>query len=129
MHKVVQLSDPEKRAMLLTALYIAQEQHGYLSPEAIEQTADRLGLPTQEVYSTASFYTMFRTKPVGRYVLQVCTGLCCFLADGGERLVDYLEQTHRPEKTCVCHGSPSLAPRRWRGAATPKLAVTAFLQG
>ena len=92
MPEITKLGDPAKRSMLLTALYIAQERHGYLSPEAIEQTAKRLGLPTQEVYSTASFYTMFRTKPVGRYVLQVCTGLCCFLADGGERLVDYFSQ-------------------------------------
>jgi NADH-quinone oxidoreductase subunit E len=92
MSEITKLEDPEKRSMLLTALYIAQERYGYLSPEAIEQTAKRLGLPAQEVYSTASFYTMFRTKPMGRYVLQVCTGLCCFLADGGERLVDYLSQ-------------------------------------
>lgn len=92
MPEITKLGDPEKRSMLLTALYIAQEQHGYLSPKAIEQTAKRLGLSTQEVYSTASFYTMFRTKPVGRYVLQVCTGLCCFLADGGERLVDHISQ-------------------------------------
>jgi NADH-quinone oxidoreductase subunit E len=35
---------------------------------------------------------MFRTKPVGRYVLQICTGLSCFLADGGEHLVDYVAQ-------------------------------------
>ncbi|MBN1581724.1 MAG: NAD(P)H-dependent oxidoreductase subunit E [Anaerolineae bacterium] len=92
MPEITKLGDPAKRSMLLTALYIAQEQHGYLSPEAIEQTAERLGLSTQEVYSTASFYTMFRTKPVGRYVLQVCTGLCCYLANGAERLVDYLSR-------------------------------------
>ncbi len=90
--KIAQLQDPEKRSMLLTALYIAQEQHGYLSPTAIEQTADRLGLPVQQVYSTASFYTMFRMKPVGEYVLQVCTGLCCWLEGGGEKLVDYITE-------------------------------------
>lgn len=84
--------DPAKRAMVLTALYIAQEQHGYLSPQAVEQTAARLGLPVADVYSTASFYTMFRTRPTGRYVLQVCDGLSCFMAGGGERLVDYISE-------------------------------------
>ena len=92
MPEITKLEDAEKRSRLLTALYIAQEQYGYLSPEAVEQTAKRLDLPTQEVYSTASFYTMFRTEPVGRYVLQVCTGLCCYLAGGAERLVDYLSE-------------------------------------
>lgn len=84
--------NPSRRAMLLTALYIAQEQHGYLSRTAIEQTAARLGLPVSEVYSTASFYTMFRTQPMGQYVIQVCDGLSCHTAGGGERLVDYVSQ-------------------------------------
>ena len=84
--------DPAKRARLLTALYIAQEQEGYLTPEALTRVADRLGLPEAVVYSTASFYTLFRTEPVGRHVIQVCTGLSCYLAGGAEHLVDYLER-------------------------------------
>lgn len=86
------LRDPAQQSMLLTALYIAQEQYGYLSPEAIERTAERLKLTPKDVYSTASFYTMFRTQPVGRYVLQVCEGLSCYLAGGAERLVDYISR-------------------------------------
>lgn len=84
--------EPTKRAMLLTALYIAQEQHGYLSPEAVEQMAVRLGLPVSEVYSTATFYTMFRTAPTGQYVIQVCDGLSCHMAGGGEHLIEYISQ-------------------------------------
>jgi NADH-quinone oxidoreductase E subunit len=84
--------DPAKRARLLTALYIAQEQEGYLTPEAMGRISERLNVSQSEVYSTASFYTLFRTEPVGRYVIQVCTGLSCYLADGAERLVDYLER-------------------------------------
>lgn len=90
--QTIALQDPAKRAMLLTALYIAQEQHGHLSLQTIEQTAERLRLPVTEVFSTASFYTMFRTQPVGRYILQVCTGLCCYLSGGGEKLVDYISK-------------------------------------
>lgn len=84
--------DPAKQARLLTALYIAQEQDGYLTPDSLKRVAERLDLPEAEVYGTASFYTLFRTEPVGRYVIQVCTGLSCYLAGGAERLVEYLER-------------------------------------
>jgi len=87
-----QVLDPARRSRLLTALYIAQEQEGYLSPQALKRVAERLDLPEAEVFSTASFYTLFRAEPVGQYVIQVCTGLSCYLADGAERLVDYLER-------------------------------------
>ncbi len=90
--KSTRFRDPAKQSMLLTALYIAQEQHGYLSKEAIERTATRLGLTAKDVYSTASFYTMFRTQPLGRYVIQVCEGLSCFLVGGAESLVDYISR-------------------------------------
>ena len=82
--------DPAKRAMLLTALYVAQEQNGYLTAEAIERVAGRLGMDPGLVYSTATFYSMYRHKPVGRYVIQVCEGLSCHLAGGAEDLLDYL---------------------------------------
>jgi NADH-quinone oxidoreductase subunit E len=78
--------------MLLTALFIAQEQYGYLSEEAIERVAERLGLSPSAVYSMASFYSLYRMQPTGRYVLQVCEGLSCYLAGGAERLVDYLKR-------------------------------------
>ena len=93
----VQVFDPAKRSMLLTALYIAQEQHGYLTKDAVERVAKRLGLPVTEVYAMASFYSLYRTQPVGRYVLQVCEGLSCHLVGGAERLVDYLRQKLRIE--------------------------------
>jgi len=86
----VKLADPAKRSMLLTALYIAQEQYGYLTKDAIERVANRLDLTVSDVYSMASFYTLYRTKATGRYVLQVCEGLSCHLVGGADRLVDYL---------------------------------------
>jgi NADH-quinone oxidoreductase E subunit len=76
--------------MLLAALYIAQEQQGYLTREAMERVARRLGLTPGQVYSAASFYTLFRTEPVGRFVIQVCEGLSCYLAEGAERVADYV---------------------------------------
>jgi NADH-quinone oxidoreductase E subunit len=81
-----------RRSMLLTALYIAQEQYGYLSEEALRRTAERLNLPLKDVYSTASFYSLFHTRPRGRYVIQVCEGLSCNLAGGADRLVAYIQR-------------------------------------
>ncbi len=76
--------------MLLAALYLAQEQAGYLTPEAVERVARRLGLSPGQVYSMASFYSLFHLEPVGRYVIQVCKGLSCYLCDGAEKVADYI---------------------------------------
>jgi len=84
------LIDPTKQAMLLSALSTAQEEEGYLSEDAIKRVAQHLGLPLGQVYSTVSFYTLFHTKPVGRYVIQVCRGLSCYLMDGAEKTADYI---------------------------------------
>jgi NADH-quinone oxidoreductase E subunit len=84
------LVDPAKQAMTLAALYIAQEQEGHLTEEGIARVAKRLGLRPGEVYSTASFYTLFRTEQVGRYVIQVCDGLSCYLCDGADKVADYI---------------------------------------
>jgi len=81
-----------RRSMLLTALYIAQEQYGYLSEEALQRTAERLNISLKDAYSTASFYSLFQIQPLGRYVIQVCEGLSCHLAGGAERLVEYIQR-------------------------------------
>ncbi len=88
---------PAKRAMLLAALYIAQEQYGWLSPEAIQRVADRLKLTPGQVYTTASFYTMFKLEPQGQYRLQVCEGLSCYLVGGAEPIIAHLTKRLRIE--------------------------------
>lgn len=84
------LSDPAKESMALSALYIAQEQHGKLTPEIIERVAQRMGMQPGEVFSIASFYTLFRTRPAGRFIIQVCDGLSCYLCDGADRIAEYV---------------------------------------
>jgi len=86
------INNPKKRAMLLAALYIAQEQYGWLSPDAVQRVADRLDLSPGQVYSTASFYTMFRMQPQGQYRIQVCEGLSCYLVGGAEPVIDYVSK-------------------------------------
>jgi len=88
----VQVSDPRSRALLLSALYSAQEQHGWLSPEAIQQVAEQLDLTPGQVHSTASFYTMFKLQPAGQYVLQVCEGLSCYLLDGADTIIAQIQK-------------------------------------
>lgn len=81
-----------QRSTLLTALYTAQAQYGHLNNEALQRVAEQSGLPLSEVYSTATFYSLYRLKPAGRYVIQVCDGLSCHLAGGADTLVDYICQ-------------------------------------
>ena len=84
--------DPKQRARLLAALYIAQEQYGWLSPEAIQRVATRLNLKPGQVYSTASFYTMFTLEPRGKFLIQVCEGLSCYLVDGVDPIIDHIKK-------------------------------------
>ena len=86
------IENPRLRAMLLTALYIAQEQYGWLSPEAIQRVADRVGISLGKVRSTASFYTMFKLEPQGKYRVQVCEGLSCYLVGGAEPILEQISQ-------------------------------------
>ncbi len=84
--------NPEKQSQLLSALYIAQEEHGWLSPEAIQRVSDRLGMSPGKVLSSASFYSMMKLEPHGTYLIQVCEGLSCFLLGGADSLIDYLSR-------------------------------------
>lgn len=84
------IEKPRMRARLLAALYIAQEQYGWLSPEAIRRVAERLKLSPGQVQSTASFYTMFKLSPRGKYRIQVCEGLSCYLVGGAEPIIDHV---------------------------------------
>jgi len=80
----------ERQSQLLSALYIAQEEHGWLKPEAIQRVSDSLGMSPGKVLSSASFYSMMKLQPCGTYLIQVCEGLSCYLLGGADSLVDFL---------------------------------------
>ncbi|MBA2625771.1 MAG: NAD(P)H-dependent oxidoreductase subunit E [Acidimicrobiia bacterium] len=82
---------PRSRSALIPILHVAQEQDGWLSPEAMEHAAELLDLTPAEVLGTASFYEMFKLEPVGRYLVNVCTNISCLLL-GGEELLEHCEQ-------------------------------------
>jgi len=69
------------RSPVLPALRLAQERHGWLSREAIEEVAGALDLTPAYCYSVASFYDMFHLEPVGRHTIEVCTNVCCGLVN------------------------------------------------
>jgi NADH-quinone oxidoreductase subunit E len=81
---------PDPRSALLTALHVAQREHGWLSPEVMRDVAEVMELPPTEVASVTSFYTMFNRQPVGENLVQVCTNISCSLL-GAEHIVEYLK--------------------------------------
>jgi hypothetical protein len=74
---------PQPRSALLPALHVLQEQDGHLTEDGMEHVAELVGILPAEVLSVASFYDMFHTEPVGRYVIGICTNIACLL-DGAE---------------------------------------------
>ena len=81
---------PKREAAMLPVLYLAQEEFGYIGPEAIECVAGVLELPPARVYNVVTFYTMFNRKPIGRYHIQVCRTLSCALLGAG-KITDVLK--------------------------------------
>lgn len=82
-----------KEATLMPALYLAQKEFGWLSPEALELVADSLCIPKATVKGVATFYDMFRNRPMGRHLIQLCTNVTCMLM-GAEHLVDILKEKY-----------------------------------
>jgi NADH-quinone oxidoreductase E subunit len=82
---------PDSHSVLLPALDIAQREAGYLSPDVLREVAAILDIEPITAASVASFYTMFNRKPVGKYLIQVCTNLSCSLM-GAEHIVNRLRQ-------------------------------------
>ncbi len=81
---------PEPRSALIPLCHLAQAQDGWLTPEAIGQIADLIGLSPAEVKGTASFYDMFHTEQVGEYLVGVCTNISCMLG-GAYELLEHCE--------------------------------------
>ena len=80
-----------KRSAVLAALYLVQEQQGYLTGNAMRHIAPLLDLTPAEVEDVATYYVMFYKEKVGKYVLQVCRTLSCAL-NGAERVTEALSE-------------------------------------
>ncbi|HUO49408.1 MAG TPA: NAD(P)H-dependent oxidoreductase subunit E [Acidimicrobiales bacterium] len=82
---------PHPRSALIPICHLAQEQDGWLRPEAIAEIAQIVGVTPAEVLGTASFYDMLHTEPVGRYLVAVCTNIACMLK-GAYELLEHAEE-------------------------------------
>jgi NADH-quinone oxidoreductase subunit E len=82
---------PDSRSATLPALQLAQEQHGWLSPAALRETAEALGTTPAYCQSVASFYDMLHLKPVGRHMVEVCTNVSCALL-GAQQVLEAFER-------------------------------------
>ena len=129
---------PEQRkSAVLAALYLAQEQQGYLTASAMRHIAEFLRITPADVEDVASYYVMFFKAPVGKYVVQVCRTLSCALA-GAERVTEALSEKigvgvgeTDPSRTFTllefeCLGACDRAPivmvnnEHWHERATPE---------
>jgi NADH:ubiquinone oxidoreductase subunit E len=79
-------SYPEKRSALMPLLYVASLEHEYVSQDAMREVAALTGVTPVQVESAASFYTMFKREPVGKYLISVCTSVVCYLKNADEVL-------------------------------------------
>ena len=80
------------RELAVDVMFALQDHFGYLSDEAVEETARMLDMTPLEVEELATFYTFTYREPVGKYVIHVCDSVICWM-DGYESLKDYLCQT------------------------------------
>jgi NADH-quinone oxidoreductase subunit E len=88
--EIVKRYPPDRRrSAVLPALYLAQYQQGYITANAIRHVADLLGITRADVEDVVSYYTMFYTRPVGKYVINVCRTLSCAI-NGAERVTEEL---------------------------------------
>jgi len=115
---------PEKRSAVMPLLYIAALEHGHVTNDAMRDVADLTGLTPAQVQSVASFYSMYRREPVGKYVVSVCTSISCYLrgADAvlaaiedeagildGETTPDQLISVEHVECSGACGGAPAVS--------------------
>ena len=82
---------PTQRSFLVPMLLYTQDELGYLSDEAIAYAALKTGLSELEVRNVISYYSMLRTRPMGKHHVQVCTNISCLLR-GGEEVLEHCSQ-------------------------------------
>jgi NADH-quinone oxidoreductase subunit E len=107
---------PRSRSAIMPLAYLAQDQDGYVSTEAIADISELVGVSAAEVQGTISFYTMFKRRPCGKYVVSVCTNVTCLVV-GGPEVLEHLEAAYAldddvtvEEVECLaaCGGAPAM---------------------
>jgi len=83
---------PQRRSAIMPALRMAQERHGWLSPDALREVASALDLTPAYCKAVASFYDMYHLEPVGRHMVEICTNISCALVGAQQVLEGFEEQ-------------------------------------
>ncbi len=82
---------PTTQALVLPVLWIAQEQFGHISNDAMKYVGQLLNVSYGHILGVVTFYTMFHSKPTGKHHIEVCTNVSCMLR-GSEKIVKHLEE-------------------------------------
>ena len=90
--EVRSLYPPESQSAVLPALHLAQEQYGWLPPEALREVAEALDETPAFCLAVASFYDMFHLQPVGRHLIEVCTNVSCALVGAQQTLEAFQDE-------------------------------------
>ncbi len=114
---------PNPRSAVMPLLYLVQSVDGYLTEDGMREVGELIGATPAQVLATASFYTMFKKRPQGEYVISVCRNVACTLL-GGRKIVQALEERlgieahettpdgkfslEAAECLATCDGAPSL---------------------
>jgi NADH-quinone oxidoreductase subunit E len=105
---------PDRRSAVIPALHAAQEEHGWISPEAIDQVSSVMRLTPAYLTSVATFYDMFKTEPKGRNDVFVCTNISCSLLGADEFFEEMLKAAEgHPDVNVAsfeCLGACDIAP-------------------
>jgi len=113
---VARYPEGKQKSALIPVLHLAQEQHGWLSADTMDDVAALLKIEPIEVYEVATFYSMFHLEKPGKYVFEVCqTGPC--MLRGSDRIIEYIGKKLgiRPGETSA-DGLVTLKPVECLGA-------------
>lgn len=88
---------PDRRSAVMPLLYVAAIEHGSVNDTAIEDVAGLTGITAAQVQSVATFYTMYKRRDVGKYLISVCTSISCFLLGADDVLEAIEKETDTPD--------------------------------
>jgi len=103
---------PQKRALILPLLWLAQKQESYIREDAIKHISDLTDIPYMHIYSVVTFYTMFRLQRPQKRVIEVCRTLSCEL-NGSQSIKKHLDDNYGQDCEIIeveCMGACSGAP-------------------
>jgi len=110
-----------KKGITIPLLAEVQKEFGYVSEEAVGELSKMIDIPAAELFGVATFYSMFRLQPEGKYVIRVCRGTACHV-QGSARIGEQIERLYKIEdgqttsdgmftlQYVACLGCCSLAP-------------------